>query len=65
LKARAVTLKQQHGSSFVDVCLAPCLPGQPVGSNGVYALADNGHLLLLRSTGRTVDRSVDLQVAIT
>lgn len=75
LTARQVNLKQQQqqrgGSSstsssmcFVDLCLAPCLPGQPVGSNGVYALTDKGSLLLLRSTGRTVDRSINLQVRV-
>lgn len=60
--ARQVNLKQQRSSSFVDLCLAPCLPGQPVGSNGLYALTDKGNLLLLRSTGRLVDRSINLQV---
>jgi hypothetical protein len=62
LTARQVNIKQQRSSSFVDMCLAPCLAGQPVGSNGVYALTDTGSLLLLRSTGRTVDRSINLQV---
>lgn len=62
--ARQVNLKQQRSSSFVDMCLAPCLVGQPVGSNGVYALTDKGSLLLLRSTGRTVDRSINLQVSV-
>lgn len=62
LTARQVTLKQQRQANFVDVRLAPCAPGQPVGSNGVYALTDRGTLLLLRSTGRTVDRAIDLQV---
>lgn len=62
LTARQVNIKQQRSRSFVDMCLAPCLPGQPAGSNGVYALTDNGSLLLLRSTGRTVDRSINLQV---
>lgn len=62
LTAWQVNIKQQRSSSFVDMCLAPCLPGQPAGSNGVYALTDSGSLLLLRSTGRTVDRSINLQV---
>jgi hypothetical protein len=35
-----------------------------VGSNGVYALTGTGNLLLLRSTGRTVDRSINLQVRL-
>lgn len=62
LTARQVNLKQQRQANFVDMRLAPCAPGQPAGSNGVYALTDKGTLLLLRSTGRTVDRFIDLQV---
>jgi hypothetical protein len=62
LTERQVNLKQQRASSFVDLCLAPSGVGQPVGSVGVYALTDKGNLLLLRPTGRTVDRSINLQV---
>jgi hypothetical protein len=62
LTARQVNLKQQRQANFVDMHLAPCAPGQPAGSNGVYALTDKGTLLLLRSTGRTVDRSINLEV---
>jgi hypothetical protein len=62
LTERQVNLKQQRASSFVDLCLAPSGAGQPVGSVGVYALTDKGNLLLLRPTGRTVDRSINLQV---
>lgn len=63
LTERQVNLKQQRASSFVDLCLAPSGPGQPVGSVGVYALTDKGNLLLLRPTGRSVDRSLNLQVS--
>jgi hypothetical protein len=62
--ARQVTLKEQRSSTFVDVRMAPAQPGQPVGSNGVYALTQRGTLLLMRSTGRTIDRQVHLQVRV-
>eukprot|EP00775_Hariotina_reticulata_P013699 gene13699-13821_t len=62
LTPRPVTLKEHRNSRFVDVCHAPCLPGQPPGNNGVYALVDSGMLLLMRPTGRLIDKAVSLQV---
>lgn len=62
LTARPVMLKELRNSSFVDVCMAPCQPAQPHGSNGVYALVGAGVLVLMRPTGRTIDKSVNLQV---
>lgn len=57
-----MALKDQRSSSFVGVCLAPALPGQPLGCNGLYCLTEGGVLLLMRSTGRMIDRQVSLQV---
>lgn len=62
LVARPVTLKDLRNSSFVDVCMAPCQHAQPHGSNGVYALVNTGILVLMRPTGRVIDKSVNLQV---
>eukprot|EP00878_Enallax_costatus_P016900 GHUV01017741.1.p1 GENE.GHUV01017741.1~~GHUV01017741.1.p1 ORF type:complete len:357 (+),score=117.25 GHUV01017741.1:1669-2739(+) len=63
LVARPVTLKELRNSNFIDVCMAPCQPAQPHGSNGVYALVDSGVLVLMRPTGRVIDKSVNLQVS--
>jgi hypothetical protein len=57
-----VTLRELQGSRFVDVAIAPSPPSQPPGSNGVYALVATGVLVLMRPTGRVIDKSVNLQV---
>ncbi|KAF6266674.1 hypothetical protein COO60DRAFT_8922 [Scenedesmus sp. NREL 46B-D3] len=62
LTPRAVTLRELQGSRFVDVAVAPSPPSQPPGSNGVYALVATGVLVLMRPTGRVIDKSVNLQV---
>jgi hypothetical protein len=62
LTPRPVTLRELQGSRFVDVAIAPSPPMQPPGSNGVYALVATGVLVLMRPTGRVIDKSVKLQV---
>jgi hypothetical protein len=57
-----VTLRELQGNRFVDVAIAPSPPSQPAGSNGVYALVATGVLVLMRPTGRVIDKSVNLQV---
>ncbi|WIA09056.1 hypothetical protein OEZ85_008470 [Tetradesmus obliquus] len=62
LTPRPVTLRELQGSRFADVAVAPSPPQQPPGSNGVYALVATGVLVLMRPTGRVIDKSVNLQV---
>ncbi|KAF8072924.1 mapkbp1 [Scenedesmus sp. PABB004] len=62
LTPRPVTLKELRTAAFVDLCIAPGPPGQPAGVNGVYALVARGVLVLMRPTGRVIDKSVNLQV---
>jgi hypothetical protein len=59
---RPAQLKEFKGDSFVDVRTAPAPPNQQPGTNGVYALTSRGMLLMLRATGKTLDKTVDLQV---
>jgi hypothetical protein len=59
---RPAQLKEFKGDSFVDVRTAPAPPNQQPGTNGVYALTSRGMLLMLRATGKTLDKNVDLQV---
>lgn len=62
LAPRQVTLREHRSSTFVDVCLAPPQAGQPAGSCGVYALVQQGVLLLLRPSARSINVSINLQV---
>lgn len=62
LTPRPVGLKDYKSADFVDVSAAPTPAGQPSGAGGIYALTRTGFLLLMRAAGRTLDKSVDLQV---
>lgn len=62
LTPRAVTLKDYKTADFVDVRPSPPVPGQPASAGGLYVLTRSGFLLLMRAAGRTLDKSVSLQV---
>ncbi|KAG1663327.1 hypothetical protein FOA52_006286 [Chlamydomonas sp. UWO 241] len=66
LAPKPTLLKEFKSCTFVGV--APAVngggaPGQaPAGSGGVYTLTSSGVLLLMRAAGRSIDKSVNLQV---
>jgi hypothetical protein len=57
-----VLLKEHKDKPFVDVRMAASPCDMAVGTNGIYALTASGLLLMLRATGKTFDRAVNLQV---
>ena len=48
--------------TFVDVKASASAPGAPA-TGGIYALTSSGVLVLMRAAGRTIDKSVNLQVS--